>query len=406
MLPLAKNKNCRSSKQEQKKIMKNEDGHWPIEKVSLCLSCSKHTEVMELVNSDLSDGVCGFCGSDSEPVYNPEKFEKLRNLIRGLIRLNFDEDEYNHHWGGSSVAYVLSDQENPIVSIASSDTYIDDFIYRVVEEGGVYPDYDKGICLYAGHGDMGRELQFSIPNTNHTSLRNIELRLGQENFHLVEAEMDGFIDQIIDDLAFCIPEDALWFRARTGVKKSYTETENFQVSHIAVPFKFEEIGALPPRLASPGRTNREGVSVLYLANEIETAVAEIRPHPGHMISVGGFRATRPLKVANFDPPIGNFSSSDKRLDLFTDIFHVGQLLGSPVIPEERYKYAATQLLADILIRRGFDGLKFRSSVGVGKNICIFDPQLFKFDENKSFVRRVDSLQYVFSNVLTAPLLDD
>lgn len=385
--------------------MKNGYGSWPIEKVSLCLSCSKHTEVMELVNSDLSDGVCGFCGSDSEQVYNPEKFEKLRNLIRGLIRLNFDEHEYNHHWGGSSVDYVLSAQENPIVSIASSDTYIDDFIYRVVEEGGVYPGYDKGICLYAGHGNI----QFSISNTDHTALRNIESRLKRENFHLVEAEMGGFIDQIIDDLPFCIPEDALWFRARTGVEKSYTKIDEkgwFQVLHIAVPFKFKEIGALPPHSASPGRTNREGVSVLYLANEIETAVAEIRPHPGHMISVGGFRATRPLKIANFDPPIGNFCSSDKRLDLFTDIFHVGQLLGSPVIPEERYKYAATQLLADILIRRGFDGVKFRSSVGEGKNICIFDPQLFKFDENKSFVRQVDSLQYVFSNVLTAPLLDE
>ena len=382
--------------------MKNEDGHWPTQNVSLCLACSKHPEVLDLVNSDLTEGVCGLCGSDSKPVYNPETFEKLRDLIRALIRLYFDEDAYNHHWGGSSVHELLSGQENPIVSIASSDTYVDDFIYRVQEEGGVYPDYDKGICLYAGHGEMGRELQFSISNTNLTSLRNIELRLARENFHLVEGDMGGFIDQIIDDLAFSIPEGDLWFRARTGVKKSYTEMGDFQISHIAVPFKFNEIGALPPRSASPGRTNREGVSVLYLANEIETAVAEIRPHPGHMISVGGFRATRPLKVANFDPPIGNFSSSDKRLDLFTDIFHVGQLLGSPVIPEERYKYAATQLLADILIRRGFDGLKFRSSVGVGKNICIFDPQLFKFDETNSLVKQVDSLHYVFSNVLTSP----
>ena len=40
--------------------MKNEGGHRPIEHVSLCLSCSKYTEVLELVNSDLSDGVCGF----------------------------------------------------------------------------------------------------------------------------------------------------------------------------------------------------------------------------------------------------------------------------------------------------------------------------------------------------------
>jgi len=135
-----------------------------------------------------------------------------------------------------------------------------------------------------------------------------------------------------------------------------------------------------------------------MADEIETAIAEIRPHPGHLISVGGFRALRDLRIANFDVPISRFSMSDARLDTFAIIYHVDVLLGSPVTPDERHKYALTQLLADTLIRQGFDGVSFRSSVGTGKNLCVFDPGVFEFDSALSEVRQVDRLEYTFSQV--------
>ncbi|MBK9430964.1 MAG: RES family NAD+ phosphorylase [Sphingomonadales bacterium] len=40
-------------------------------------------------------------------------------------------------------------------------------------------------------------------------------------------------------------------------------------------------------------------------------------------------------------------------------------------PEDRHKYAFTQLIADKLIRGGFDGVSYRSSVGSGKNPVCF-----------------------------------
>ncbi|MEJ7933934.1 hypothetical protein WG907_06630 [Sphingobium sp. AN558] len=45
--------------------------------------------ICSLVESDLSDGVYGVCGRDTDKMFNPAEFGRLRNLIRALIRLDF-----------------------------------------------------------------------------------------------------------------------------------------------------------------------------------------------------------------------------------------------------------------------------------------------------------------------------
>lgn len=376
-----------------------QDDLLPIEKVSLCPNCAKHPEIKELVQSCLSDGVCGVCGNASIPVFDPEKFEKLRNLIRALIRFHYDEETYNSHWGGTSVYDILLVQENPLLEIATCDDYVDEFTFRIEEEGGVYPDYDQGICLYAGHDEQhGRLLQYAIPKVVCKPVNDIDLRLGHQNFHKLEGDVSRLIERIVAELVCVVEKDSLWFRSRTGVKEKYTHFGFNEVQQIAVPFSGSEISALPPPIANAGRVNRQGVSVLYLADEVDTAVAEIRPHPGHLISVGGFRALRNLRVADFGSPISPFATSDARLDEYAIIYNIDKLLSSPVTPEDRHKYAFTQLLADELIRRGFDGVSYRSSVGTGKNLCAFDPHLFKFEPSMSQVKQVVGLEYSISPV--------
>jgi hypothetical protein len=378
-------------------MTEDHDDDWPLEKVSLCKDCAKHPELEALVESDLTDGVCGVCGSSASKVYNPGRFAEVRNLIRALIRLHFNEEDYNHHWGGTSIDDILLNEQNPIVETSNSDRYVDDFIHRISWEGEIYPDRDEGIWLYAGNN----EVQFSIPETLCSELNDIERRLERENFHAVEGAMEKLVSKIEADIAFEVPKDSLWYRGRTGVVETTTHIGNEKITRVAKPYKGPAIGARLPPDAIAGRTNRHGVSVLYLASEIDTALAEIRPHPGHKISVGGFRAQRSLRVARFDLPILSFSSSDLRLKVFALIYHIDSLLSQPIIPEERHRYAATQLLSDMLIRHGFEGVTYRSSVGTGKNLCVFDPWAFAFDESASAVKQVDQLHYTFSDVATS-----
>jgi len=374
---------------------------WEDDSVSLCANCAKHPEILSLIKSDLAEGVCGICASASEKVFNPKNFQKMVNLFRALIRFHFNEDQYNRHWGGTSIQSLLLSEENPLVHNATSDDYADAFTIRIEEEGGVYPDFDKGICLYAGSDEDGlRGLQFSLQETVCKPLRDIEQGLTHKNFHLIEPAMKALLSRVENDLDYGIDEGSLWFRSRTGVSEESYHVGAGEVTHIAVPFKDNEIGALPPPSANAGRANRQGVSVLYLASDVDTALSEIRPHPGHLISVGGFRSTESLRIASFDQPISNFASCDQRLNDFSIVHHIDALLRAPVVPEERPRYAVTQLLADCLIRQGFDGIAFGSSVGAGRNICVFDAAKFEFDEDQSYVRRVDGLRYSFSEVAT------
>lgn len=125
----------------------DQNDEWPPESVSLCEQCAKHPELKALVESDPAEGVCGVCGSSAAKVFNPERFAEVRNLIRALIRLHFNEEDYNPHWGGTSIDNILLGEENPIVETAKPDGYPDEFIHRVTWEGDIYPDRDKSTFL-------------------------------------------------------------------------------------------------------------------------------------------------------------------------------------------------------------------------------------------------------------------
>lgn len=83
----------------------------------------------------------------------------------------------------------------------------------------------------------------------------------------------------------------------------------------------------------------------------------------------------------------------ERLLIITHIQAFDRLMSMPVTPDEKTSYLLTQLLAEVLLRRGFDGVRFRSSVSDGINICVFHPAKFEFAEGHSEVRRLESVKY-------------
>jgi len=62
---------------------------------------------------------------------------------------------------------------------------------------------------------------------------------------------------------------------------------------------------------------------------------------------------------------------------------------------ERWRYLITQFIADCLRQKGFAGVSYRSSVGGGENLCIFDPEDFAFVEGSGEVFSIVSVDYKF-----------
>lgn len=368
-------------------------------RVSLCGDCARHPGLKKCIAANSVLGLCAFCGRSGVAVRSPDDIQPMVMLLRALIRYHWDESAYNRHWGGDSLLALFDDPNNPLLAPPASDAYLDDFDELV--QWPPYPDYDKGIALYAGHNEETRLAHTAISKIVPRSIRELQERLLRENFFEVESDLDSLISSFVSDIVDTLPTESIWFRARIGHQAAYRRFTRGRWETRFQPYVGLEIGAPPPTLAAGGRLNRAGVSFLYLSSDLHTALAEVRPHPGHLVSIGGFENSEPLKFADFNPDIIAFATSDARLDQYAVVQALDRMMSFPVTPEERSRYLLTQLLAEVLMKRGLQGVRFRSSVGAGSNICVFQPARFSYVESLASLRSVTRLDY---SDLAAPFL--
>jgi hypothetical protein len=131
--------------------------------------------------------------------------------------------------------------------------------------------------------------------------------------------------------------------------------------------------------AREGRVNPKGIPCLYLATDKETAMAEVRPWLGLTVSVGQFRTLRSLEVIDCSVLQGqrrtwyfeeNPAAPDREKSVWTAIDHA---FSEPVNPDDlTAEYAPTQIVAEMFRSNGIDGVVYKSLLGEGHNIALFD----------------------------------
>lgn len=154
--------------------------------------------------------------------------------------------------------------------------------------------------------------------------------------------------------------------------------------------------------ASEGRANPSGIPCLYLATDKETAMSEVRPWLGTYISVGQFRVLRPQRVVDCTksptkPSIfyGRDPGADKRDDIVWEDIDRG--FSEPVgISDETNAYVPTQILAELFKAEGFDGVMYRSALGRGSNLALFDLEAAEIVNGFLFEAR--KLLYEFNEI--------
>jgi hypothetical protein len=141
-------------------------------------------------------------------------------------------------------------------------------------------------------------------------------------------------------------------------------------------FTKQEISSLlaPPKgKASAGRCNPEGISYLYLSSYQKTAVAEVRPNCGDIVSVAKFKVDV-SKIFSFRvyfqglPLPLNPNSHDS---LFL-IKLIDNDLASKVTKERKLDYIPFQYVSEYIKNKGFIGFVYSSTVGPGMNLVLFD----------------------------------
>lgn len=164
-------------------------------------------------------------------------------------------------------------------------------------------------------------------------------------------------------------------------------------------FAPSKIGAPPSAEAIAGRGNPEGVSYLYVATNEGTAVAEVRPDIGDHLWVANFNVTKRLKVLNLTMGLINspfrYKSSSTLREALRNV-EIIQLLSeqlSKPINRRRaaLEYLPTQYFCELAKKLKYDGIVYRSGVGDGQNLLVFQPTKLEYVSHK--VYSVKTVQY-------------
>lgn len=174
-----------------------------------------------------------------------------------------------------------------------------------------------------------------------------------------------------------IPAGSFVWRAQLGhdLEERVQDGEYFDVP---TPHPTDRMKPLKGR-AREGRANPKGIPFLYVATNRETALAEVRPWIGSLISVGQFKLRRTFRVVNCTmhrkghrvysggEPSPEQTEESVRSDIDT-------AFARPVtVSDDLADYAPTHVIAELFKLHGFDGVAYASSLEAGHNVAIFDP---------------------------------
>ena len=131
--------------------------------------------------------------------------------------------------------------------------------------------------------------------------------------------------------------------------------------------------------ATEGRANAKGIPALYLSNRQHTAMSEVRPWLGSLVSCARFKTTRPLEIVDFSVYHGtgfilHFSEPDaskKEKSVWTQI---DRAFSEPTTSDsDTADYVPTQVIAELFKSEGYDGIAYKSAFGDdGSNIALFN----------------------------------
>ncbi len=363
---------------------------------NVCIACVKEKSLKDLVFKTGSRTTCTLCGENNLSLHYEDR--NLFSLVKAIVRFNYSEWEYNTHWGGDGYEALFYGQDNIFFSQerALSEDLYEDFILSITN-GPVYEDYDKGISVYSGHSSgMQNMLLQSIKSSLDSNIVNLEVRLRSENYFKVEAELINIINKYVGVAEKKLDAGSTFYRARIGVNDRKREFgSGFEAEYNYAPYSQASIGAPPPYLAGAGRINRPGVSFFYCATDTYTAVTEVRPHPGDLVSIGKFSLKKNVTIFNLSENLLlNFYNSDEILETYISLNTLSNYMNKVIPPSERQQYSFTQLIADCIRQKGFDGIAFNSTVGNGDNIVLFDPSIVNYSEDEAGVFEVEKIKYV------------
>ncbi|WP_339259318.1 RES domain-containing protein [Lysinibacillus sp. FSL K6-3209] len=340
--------------------------------MNCCEKCFKDIELIAIIQGKQNKGQCDICNSRDVYVYDMKNDEGLDILFDDFLsiykpktmlpesfpnsKLCFLKDELVHNWN--------------MFDLDSSQVYI---LLSVLMEKQ-FPMKVKLLDEPVGIPQLA-DLDFIATNSilkSYSWEEFVEYLKHENRFHSAHINYD-VLDEFLKGLIVTIEKDSKLYRARIS-----NETD----------LKIDDMGAPPKEKATAGRANSEGISHLYLATHVDTAIREIRPGEQDRIYLGEFTLDEELVIVDLRSleSISVFQGFDKlryALNL-SNIKKISNEISKPVRRNDsKLDYLPTQYIVDYIkskrIEKEFEhcvGIGFKSTLcHRGYNIMIFNPEI-------------------------------
>jgi len=202
-------------------------------------------------------------------------------------------------------------------------------------------------------------------------------------------------------------EGTILWRAQVGSEKRSDPMPGGRTYTAEFPFPAQRMFPFRDQ-ATEGRANPKGIPCLYLATERDTAMGEVRPWKGSLVTVGQFKTVEDLRLVNLSlgkPSKPSYDDEPSPQEQTAAVWaHIDMAFSEPVTPDDRVAdYAPTQVLAEMFRKDGADGIAYRSAVGKGLNVALFNLDAVQLLSRQLF--KTVTLQYGFREATIPPEFD-
>jgi hypothetical protein len=324
-----------------------------------CIECFKDIHIRHTIERQGTKGDCDFCDSKNVPIFDVTASpNQIADMIISLVDI-----------------YTVSDSSEAKSLITSLHDDWD--IFNIDTEKLM--TLVKNLCVanYPAESDIFSKKVIISKITDEDFLKEFGVVKGlswqcfaesikyKNRFHSGMFNADAFVS-FLTILRKSYPTGTKMYRARIALSKR--------------GFDKKEMGSPPKEHRIAGRINPEGIEILYLSSDCQTAINEVRATTFDYVTIGEFKLTKDIKVVNLSGllNISPFQYDESDLDkyavnrkVFQEIAHE---LAKPLRRNDSpIEYLPTQYISEFIKSQNYEGIEYKSTLHEGGyNLAVFD----------------------------------
>jgi hypothetical protein len=336
-----------------------------------CKNCFKDFGLWSYIKKHGDLGRCDYCRQNNEDCIDldAELFVKMFALIKKMyVVMPVGRSR-------SLFSFIQGDWE--VFSRATSQIYLFEDLCKI--HGIDYEDYYIENPDFNYYNFVWHDYKDTVKHKNRF-------------INSLPVEIENLLSSL-DNRYKCLSKENMLYRARIGRQDDL----------IATPYPPSEMGMPPANKSRAGRANPDGIPYLYLAGSKETAIAEVRPWSGCLVTIATIRLLESLNTINFSvfshKSLMDYLAMDNVDEALSELQFFNYLsleMSKPVSPNDSYlEYIPTQYLTEYIKNEGYDGIIYDSSLSPGQNLVLFEQNNIEITSTELF--RIGQIKYDFDD---------